>query len=445
MRDGSLEQGEGRRHSRAAVSGHGHSGHAHEHGHDETSEDPEAHRVALVRGAAEGRVVFLDTQSGVAGDMTIAALVDLGVPFELVRDVTARLGLDGVECRLSAGYAGAVGASSFRVLCHSQQPERDYAGIDALLRRAPLSPPVRELSRLVFRTLAEAEARVHRIPVERVHFHEVGAVDALVDIVGAATCFEHLGGTVLCTPLPLGRGRVACQHGVLPLPAPATVECLRGVPTYDAGIDAELVTPTGAAIVKTVVKEFCRWPALAPDRVGWGKGTKQLPDRPNALRAILGDPATHATRSVADYVVIEANVDDMTGELVGHALEALLAAGALDAWAVPVTMKKGRPGLTVCALGTTAAADGLSEVMLRETTSIGVRRLVASRIERPRRTLRVTTEYGPIDVKVSEGLGGPAQIKPEFSQCVDASRKFAVPVRQVLQAALRAALGAIGA
>ena len=299
-----------------------------------------------------------------------------------------------------------------------------------------------ELARRIFRRLALAEARVHRVPVETVHFHEVGAVDAIVDVVGAAACFTHLGAEVVCTPLPLGRGTVTCRHGVLPLPAPATLECLAGVPTVDAGVDVELVTPTGAAIAATVARRYERWPSFVPERIGWGAGTRELPDRPNALRVVLGAPFS-ATRDPASggHVLIECNVDDMTGELAAHALSALLAAGARDAWAVPVTMKKGRPGLTLAALAERGSETRIAEVMLRETSTIGVRYADLERIERPRRLIEVATRYGTVPVKVSEGPYGPPQLKPEFDVCAKLAADAGVPVREVIAEALRVAQG----
>jgi uncharacterized protein (DUF111 family) len=240
----------------------------------------------------------------------------------------------------------------------------------------------------------------------------------------------------------MGHGSVVCRHGVLPLPAPATVACLRGVPTYDAGVEAELVTPTGAAIVASQASRFERWPALQPSAIGWGAGTRQLPDRPNALRAVLGSPlAARSTNDDFTHYVLEANIDDMTGELSGHVIAKLLEAGALDAWAVPLTMKKGRPGLLLSALGNVASLSALETVMLRETSSIGLRRYGVSRTERPRRIVEVQTEFGPIPVKISGGPYGPAQLKPEFDACATAAQTHGVPVRVVLTAALAAAAG----
>ncbi len=375
--------------------------------------------------------------SGVAGDMTVAALLDLGVPLSVARGAVRALGVRGLSVRAERVFAGAIAATRFHVEFRARRAERTHAQIDRLLAKSSLDPATRDLARRIFRRLADAEAEVHGIDVGEVHFHEVGALDAIADIVSAAACVTHLGARVVASPLPMGRGMVECRHGTLPLPAPATVGCLRGVPTYDAGIDAELVTPTGAAIVATVASEYARWPSFTPERIGWGAGTMELPGRPNALRAVLGTPGP--VTGPAEFVQIEANIDDSTGEFAAHALEALLAAGALDAWAVPVTMKKGRPGLTLCALATAADADRLSATLITETTTLGVRRLPATRSERPRQIVPVETEHGVVPVKISAGPYGPPQIKPEFDACRALAELRGIPVREVWLAALMAA------
>jgi hypothetical protein len=285
---------------------------------------------------------------------------------------------------------------------------------------------------------------VHRYPIDDVHFHEVGAVDAIADVVGSAAALDHLGAELMVSPLPMGRGFVKAAHGKLPLPPPAVVECLAGFATYDAGIEFELVTPTGAAIVAAHASGSSRWPSMSPERVGWGAGTADLADRPNLLRAVLGAPSTvahHHHHDHATHAVLEANVDDATGELAAAWIEALLGAGALDAWATALTMKKGRPGLTISALADVAHADAVGHAMLRETTTLGVRRYDVTRAERPRRMVEVQTPYGAIPVKVSEGPFGPPQVKPEFDACARAAREHGVPVRVVLQAAATAAAG----
>jgi pyridinium-3,5-bisthiocarboxylic acid mononucleotide nickel chelatase len=392
----------------------------------------------LSEGAGSGKILFLDTFSGIAGDMTVAALVDLGVPFHVVEDAVSALSLRGVSVRFERAHAESIGALRFDVLVKGSQPHRHYGDIDSLIARAKLSPSVKRLARAIFRKLGDAEARVHRIPLAEVHFHEVGAADAIVDIVAASACLEFLGAEVVSAPLPLGRGFVMSAHGRLPLPAPATVACLKDAPTYDSGLAAELVTPTGAAIVAVAAKSYAAWPRFAPERAGWGTGTMTLPDRPNALRVVLG-AAVRDAPGADSHVVIEANVDDMTGELAGHAITQLIDLGALDAWATPVTMKKGRPGLVLSVLARKADAARLSEAVLRETSSIGVRSVPVSRIERPREVRTVVTDYGKIPVKVSGGPYGAPTVKPEFDACRKAAAKYGVPVRVVVDAAIRAA------
>lgn len=399
----------------------------------------EAHRAPLEPDAGAGKVLFLDLVSGIAGDMTIAGFVDLGVPFSVVEHAARALGLEGFTLKLARARAGAIGGTHFDVRVSEGQPDRRYRDIQELLDRAALEPSVRALAQRIFRRLAEAEAEVHRMPLEDVAFHEVGAVDAIIDVVGAAACAEYLGARVVSTAVPLGRGHVHCAHGTLPLPAPAALLCLRGVPTVDSGLDVELVTPTGAAILATLAEEFVeRWPALSPERVGWGVGTRSLADRPNALRMVLGAPAKFEPTSDAEYVVVEANVDDLTGELAAHAISALLEAGALDAWASPVTMKKGRPGLVLAALCRRTAAEQVSATLLRETSSIGVRQTKVTRTERPRRVVEIDTVFGRLPLKVSEGPYGPPQVKPEFDACARAAREHGVPVREVIGAVLTA-------
>jgi len=369
--------------------------------------------------------------------MSIAALVDLGVPVEALEAAWSALSLGGYHVHFSHRSRSGVVATYFDVHVDAGQPQRNFGTIRELLGKAKLDDAVRARAIKTFDRLAEAESTVHRMPKDDVHFHEVGAVDAIIDIVGAATAIEWLGADVVCSPLPMGRGFVKAAHGVLPLPPPAVVECLKDFPTYDAGIDRELVTPTGAAIVAANAVRAERWPSMAPEHVGWGSGTMDLADRPNLLRAVLGAP-TIATKQ-GTHVVIEANLDDATGEMVAGAIEVLLAEGALDAWAAPITMKKGRPGVVLGVLCDASAASALAAVVLRETTTIGVRYAEFSRIERPRRMVEVETPYGKLPVKIAEGPYGPPQIKPEWDACAAAAKAHGVPVRVVIQAALSAA------
>ena len=419
---------------------HGHAAGQHSHADVRQGEPLAFGNPRLPRGEGVGKLLYFDCFSGVAGDMSVAALVDLGVPFEIVRDAVAAVGLGGVSVAVRPAQTGVIGGVRFVVEQTERHPERGYGEIVRLLADAKLDPDTRKRAQQIFLRLAEAEAFVHRSSLEAVTFHEVGAVDAIADVVGAAAALAYLGAELVCSPLPMGHGSIVCRHGILPLPAPATVACLRGVPTYDGNVEAELVTPTGAAIVASQAARFERWPSLQPLAIGWGAGTRQLPDRLNALRAVLGSPPVEPSHA-GDFThyVIEANLDDMTGELAGHAIANLLEAGALDAWAVPVTMKKGRPGLVLSALCNLASLAVLETVLLRETSSIGLRRHGVSRTERPREVIQVETQFGTIPVKIARGPYGPPQLKPEFDACAAAARIHAVPVRTVLAAALSAA------
>ena len=414
---------------------HGH-GHAHDHHHGSVDRRDET----IARGAAQGRIVFLDAQSGVSGDMLVAALIDVGVPFDVVREAVDALGLEGFRLSLVTRVRSGIAARGFEVIVEGEQPERSWRQIRELLGASQLEKPVRDIALAAFGRLADAEGRVHGVHEDDVVFHEVGAVDSIVDVVAAAAAFAHLGGRVVCSPLPMGHGTVHARHGALPLPAPATVYCLRGVPTYDGGAGAELVTPTGACLVATVAREFTRWPSMKPERIGWGAGTRELADRANVLRVVVGDPTAsdHAQERDA-FVVLETNIDDSSAEIVAHAVTALLSAGALDAWTAPIGMKKGRPAVMLCALARGADKESLARVLLAETSTLGVRVREVDRIERPRRIVTVATRFGEIPVKLADGDGLPRHVAPEFDACSDAARAHGVTVKEVYAAALRAA------
>jgi hypothetical protein len=415
--------------------------HDHAHSHAHTHEPAPAPVPPLPRGAGLTKLLFLDAPSGLAGDMVVAALVDLGVPVAVVADAVAAVAITGFHLHWGERVRSGIVATALDVHVDAAQPERSYASVRRLLEASRLGEGVKAIAGQTFLRLAEAEARVHHTSLDAVHFHEVGAVDAIVDIVGSAAALDYLSAEVTVSPLPMGRGFVKAAHGTLPLPAPATVECLAGLATYDAGVDFELVTPTGAAIVGAHARRSERWPSMVPERVGWGAGHAELADRPNLLRAVLGSPAPapHGSREGATHAVLEANVDDASGELAAAWIEALLAAGALDAWATPITMKKGRPALTIAAIAPIERAEAVGSAMLRETTSLGLRRHDVGRMERPRTTRDVDTPYGRISVKVAGGPYGPPQVKPEFDACAAAARANGVPVREVLRATMAAA------
>ncbi|HEY2735407.1 MAG TPA: LarC family nickel insertion protein, partial [Polyangiales bacterium] len=335
------------------MSDHHHHDHSHSHSHSQPVREALAGEP-LVRGAGDGLLLYLDAGSGIAGDMLVAGLLDLGVPQRVVEAGLAGIDVGPYTLRVQRVLRSGIAASHFSVLVEGTQPSRDYRQIVQLLEAADtLTDRARTLALRAFEILARAEAEVHACPIDQVHFHEVGAVDSIVDITAAAIAIDHLGAEIHCSPLPIGRGSVRSQHGIIPLPAPATVLCLRGVPTYDAGLEAELVTPTGACLVATAAHSFGPWPKFRPERVGMSAGTREWPDRPNLLRVVLGTPdASNAEpgRSHGRHVVLEANIDDLSPEVAAFALSRALAAGALDAWTTPIGMKKGRAAQTLSLL-----------------------------------------------------------------------------------------------
>lgn len=386
-------------------------------------------------------LAYFDAFSGIAGDMTVGALLDCGVPFADLEAVIASLGVGGYVLAATPEERGPIRATRFQVTVTEPQPERTFATIRALLERAPLAAPVRERALAAFRVLAETEGAIHGVPPDRVHFHEVGSVDAIVDVVGAAFGVEALGITrVVVAPLPLGSGIVQSAHGPLPIPAPATAALLRGYAVRPGDGEGELVTPTGAAILRGFGAVSGPAPVLTATRIGYGAGTRQLHDRPNVLRIVLGTAALTADA----MVMVECNLDDMNPELYPHASERLFAAGAVDVTLVPVQMKKGRPGVLVQVLAPPAVRDAVAAVLFAETTTLGVRFHVVDRVVLPRRAAEVATPYGPIAVKIAVRPDGSETIAPEYESCRAAAERHDVPLRAVYAAALHANGGDAG-
>jgi len=385
---------------------------------------------------------YFDAFSGIAGDMTVGALLDLGVPFADLEHAVLGLGLP--ECALAHEVAehGPIRATRFVVRSRGHHHHRTFATVRDLLRGGALPAAVRDRALAAFAVLAEVEGRVHGVPPDEVHFHEVGAVDAIADVVGAAFGVEALGITsITVSPLPLGSGLVQSEHGPLPVPAPATVELLRGFDVRPGDGAGEMVTPTGAAILRGFgATPASPGAALRAGKVGYGAGTRRLADRPNVLRIVLGEEAPAGMGVAADVVaVIECNIDDMSPELYEHAMARLFAAGALDVILVPVQMKKGRPGTLLQVLAPPAARDAVARVLFAETTTIGVRFHEAARLKLARRVVEVATAYGPIAVKIAEGPDGVRTVAPEYESCRLAAERHAVALRAVYDVARRAA------
>lgn len=392
-----------------------------------------------------GRILYVDCFAGIAGDMMLAALFHLGAEVRAaIEGELSRLPLHGYRLEVGRESRGGIAATRVHVrVPHEEHHHRAFSDIRAMLEAAPLGEGTRARALAAFEALAVAEGRVHGRPAEEVSFHEVGAVDSIVDIVGAAAGLAHLDAEVWSRPVPLGRGFVRCQHGPLPLPAPATLELLEGIPVQGTEIEAELVTPTGAALLRTAAAgRYGPLPAMRPRAVGWGAGSRDHEDRPGLLRLVLGE--TEPEVRGAPCVVVEANVDDMTAEVAAHAMERALAAGALDAWVTPITMKKGRPAMTVSLLVRRADLEALATLLMTETTTIGLRFHEVGRMELPRRVVEVETPWGAVPVKVSGGPGGPMTVAPEYEACRRAALDAAVPLKDVLAHAAAAALALLG-
>lgn len=383
------------------------------------------------------RVAYFDCFSGAAGDMLVGAMLDAGADFAALRDRLSRLPVSGYQVSSKRVTKQGLAATKFDVtVADTGHPHRHLKHIVQIIEAADLGGAVRDRSLRVFQRLAEAEAAVHRCSIEKVHFHEVGAVDAIVDIVGACTCLEMLEiDRIVCSPLVTGNGTVVCDHGELPVPAPATAHLLRGAPIAPSDEMGELLTPTGAAVLTTLADDFGPVPAMRIDAIGCGAGTRDGARRPNVLRVLIGETALAAEHD--EITVLETNLDDATGETVGHAVDRLMGEGALDAYCIPIQMKKGRPGVILTVLASPAAVDRLETILFEETGTFGVRRRRAERSTLSRTTETVDTQYGPICVKVGSLGGRHVVASPEYEDCRQAAATHHVPLREVMAEAMR--------
>jgi uncharacterized protein (TIGR00299 family) protein len=387
------------------------------------------------------RILHLDTFSGIAGNMFLGAMLDLGLPRRDLESDLAGLGV-AYSLRVRKVKRGGLSARYVEIgipkaRARSRRKHRRYAEIRKLLDRAKLAAPVRERAQAIFEKLARAEAKVHGVKVEEVHFHELGAVDALVDVAGAAIALERLEVRgVTATPPAIGHGSLETQHGTLPLPTPATLELLEGIPTVPAQVAWETVTPTGAAILKTMVDEFRALPAMTVEAVGYGAGDDREGPMPNLLRAVLGRGGTAGWDRILS---LEANLDDLIPEHFDHLMERLFEAGALDVSVQHVQMKKNRPGFLLRVLARPSQRAALSGVLFAETPTLGVRAVECDRLVLPRETRRVETPFGRIAVKIARGERGRIDVSAEYDDCKRAARRAGVPLRDVIRAAEEAA------
>lgn len=383
------------------------------------------------------KLCYLDCFSGISGDMLLGALLDAGADRERVQAELAKLLPSGWSLSVARVKRGPLVATQVTAHVRETHPHRGLKEILDLIARAELLPRAAVRASKIFQRLAGAEARVHGVPVEKVHFHEVGAVDSILDIVGACVAFELLGiEEFACSALNLGGGRVQTAHGVLPVPAPATAELLRQAPTYSTGIERELVTPTGAAVVAALCTHFGAMPRMTVQQIGYGAGSAELSEQANVLRLFVGESA-EAGREAEEPVVtvLEANLDDMSPLVGGYFLEEALGAGALDVYYTPVHMKKNRPGLLLTVICAPERADALSELIFQQTTTIGLRSYEARRRTLEREFVTVKTPRGAVRMKLAKLNGRILNAAPEYEDCQRLARESSVPLKQVLEEA----------
>jgi pyridinium-3,5-bisthiocarboxylic acid mononucleotide nickel chelatase len=424
------------------------------------------------------KIAYLDAFSGVSGDMTVGALLDLGLDLADLEREVAVLALEGVRLRRETRERSGIHATKFVVEVdgmpagdaphfehhgtaaprdhghdhdhghihdhvhgpsHDHGDHRPYAEIRALLESSRLGEGVKRRALAIFEKLAEAEGAVHGVPLDRVMFHEVGMKDAIVDVVGAAWGFERLGvDEVRVSPLPMGTGFAKSGHGRLPVPGPATLRLLHGFPVRMGDGAAEMVTPTGAAIVAALAKPEAMPADLVVERIGYGAGDKEFADRPNLLRIVLGAAAGRV--GVDSLLVLETNIDDLNPEIYEYVLERLFASGARDVWLTPAQMKKNRPGTMLSVLADTADRDRLASVLFAETSTLGVRVAAVERLSIEREIVTVDTEYGRVRVKMGRTATGAPNVAPEYEDCKRLAAEKGAPLKQVFQAAIAAAL-----
>jgi pyridinium-3,5-bisthiocarboxylic acid mononucleotide nickel chelatase len=384
-------------------------------------------------------LAYFDCFSGISGDMTLGALVHAGCEVARLRSELQALQVPGWELSAEKVWKNGMAATYAKVKTDEQRAHRSLTEVLEILRRSDLAPQVRDRASDVFQKLGDAEACVHDVPLEKIHFHEVGAVDAIVDIVGACIGFDALGvDKFACSPLNVGGGTTKMAHGVLPVPAPATANLLQGKPTYSNGVQRELVTPTGAAIVATLCDTFGPQPPMTVSAIGYGAGTADLEGQPNVLRIMIGESTEKAVPGYDEKIsVIEANLDDMNPQIYGYFLERALAAGALDVYTTPVQMKKNRPGTLLTVLCKPQDANALTSLIFAETTTFGVRTTNAQRRILPREHVSVSTAFGDVRIKLSRVNGRILHVAPEFEDCRKLAAEKNVPLQQVINEALR--------
>jgi len=420
------------------------------------------------------KILYLDCFSGISGDMMVGALIDLGVDLQFIKNELKNLDINGYELKSSKVKINAIYATRFQVNAKKDQPPRNYKDIKNLIFLSRLQPTVKELSLKIFKNIAEAEARVHNQKIEDVHFHEIGALDSIIDITATAAALDSLKLELICSrEVPLGSGIASTMHGKIPIPAPATVEILRGVPSYGGNFDFEVTTPTGAAIISTICKRFGEMPLMYIEKIGIGAGNRQFTTQnehhddiqsthkdanysgvqqdvnhndnthqdklPNVLRLIMGTVAKETSNeqnSENNFTLLSTNIDDCTPEVLAYLIEKLLESKAYDAWIEPIYMKKNRAAFKVCALCSHDKVGSITEVFFSETSTLGIRMQQIERIILEREVKTVKLPYGEVKLKVGILKGKEITFSPEFESCAAVARKLKKPLKEVYQDAV---------
>jgi pyridinium-3,5-bisthiocarboxylic acid mononucleotide nickel chelatase len=378
------------------------------------------------------RTLYFDCFAGISGDMLLAALIDVGVDEKELIAQLHLLNIEGISIEFERVDRSGISASYAKVSAADEKHHRHLKDIKRIIDASSLKESIKKRALDIFSRLAQAEAHVHNLPVERIHFHEVGALDAIVDVVGACIGFELLGiERFISSPLHVGSGMVEMAHGKFPIPPPAVAELLRGIPIYSSEITGELVTPTGAAIVSTVCSEYAPLPSMRIEKTGYGAGTRDYKSFPNVLRLLLGETGTVSQFSIEKLVMIETNIDDMSPQYLGLLMDRAFQLGALDCYFTPVQMKKNRPGTLVSILCEPALKEALCELLFKETTTLGLRVFEVDRMALDREVISVETKYGKIDIKIARHQGRDLRGMPEYEQCREAALRAGVPLREV--------------
>jgi uncharacterized protein (TIGR00299 family) protein len=389
------------------------------------------------------RVLYFDCIAGISGDMALGALVQAGADLNEIRKLLSTLPVEPFEISAETVDSHGIGATKITVANEAAGVIRTYANIRSLLDGSDLPTEAKLLSHRIFRRLAEAEAVVHQRDVEHVTFHEVGAIDSIVDICGTAIAFTQLSiERAFSSAVPTGLGMARTEHGMMPIPAPAVVELLRGAPMYSRGVPVELVTPTGAAILAATVEGFGELPAMMTELVGYGAGTHRM-DFPNVLRVMIGEEAEAGPLArqtpLTEELLLETNLDDLNPELYGYVLERLFEAGAQDAWLTPIVMKKGRPAVTISVLCSPTRQEAIRQVLFRETGTLGIRGTPVEKQALERAWIEVRTAHGNVRVKIGRLEGVAVSVSPEYEDCAAVARVAGIPAREVYEEAGRMA------